>query len=144
MDRHLLVVEGLVLTALDTTDVREEVWGFALDQRAFGPRKLVVAFADRDGRFTGLAYTDRTSPPETALAVCIDYLGADADAAVALCDEPVSWGPPPADVGDRLARARAAAADLGVHLVDWIACDDQLFCSFKLAVEPGGEWWDVP
>ena len=67
---------------------------FCLDQRAFGPRRLVVAFANRNGRFRGLAHTRRPEPPEAALAGCIDYMGRGAKVAIAFCDEPVTWGPP--------------------------------------------------
>jgi hypothetical protein len=103
----------------------------------------VVAFADRSGRFLGLAYTRRTDPPELALAPGIEHVGRGAAAAVAFCDELVVEGPPPTDLAERLALARSIAAPYGVHLVDWIACDDQLFRSTRLALEPDGDWWDV-
>src|SRR5437899_458509 len=61
------VVDGCVPTSRDNTNTREEALSFALDQRAFGPRRLVVAFSDRNGRFRGLAYAPRTDPPEHAL-----------------------------------------------------------------------------
>ena len=144
MNDSLIVVEGLVATDLDDTDLREEAWSFALDQRAFGPRRLVVAFSDASGRFHGIAHTRRTDPPELALGPCIQHVGLRSAAAVAFCDEPVTMGPPPDDVALRFALARTIASDHGVHLVDWIACDDQEFRSFRLSVEPEGEWWDVP
>jgi len=140
---ELIVVEGLVPTRRDETNLRDEVWSFALDQRAFGPRKLWVAFANREGRFRGLAYADRTDPPELGLAACIRHLGRGADAAVAFCDEPVAAEAPPADLEERFDRARATARTGRVHLVDWIACDDHTFRSFRLAMDPDGEWWDV-
>jgi len=54
----------------------------------------VVAFADRTGRFRGLAHTARTDPPELAFACCVEYLGDGADVAVAFCDEAVDEAPP--------------------------------------------------
>ena len=57
------VVEGyLPLPGCTLRSLRAQVWEFALDQRAFGPGKLLVAFADRDGVFHALAYTERTDP----------------------------------------------------------------------------------
>lgn len=144
MDSPLVVVDGFRAGCRDATDLREEAWSFALDQRAFGPRRLLVAFADRRGRLRGLAHTARTSPAELALGPCIRHLGRGAAAAVAFCDEPVVFGPPPADLAARFASARSIAAANGVHLVDWFACDDDLFRSSRLALEPGSEWWDVP
>ena len=138
-----IVVDGYVATDRDDTNLREEAWSFALDQRAYGPRRLVVAFADPVGRFLGLAYARRTQPPEAALGPCIQHVGLGAVAAVAFCDEPVTDEPAPPDLGERFARARAIAASHGVHLVDWIACDDLLFRSTRLTLDPDGEWWDV-
>src|SRR5687768_8597591 len=117
MHPFTIVVEALVPTDADDTDIRREAWSFALDQRAFGPRRLLVVFADRFGRFRGLAHTPRTDPPELALACCLDRLGHGADAAVAFCDEPLRWGPPPSDLGERFATARAVCVEYGVHLV---------------------------
>jgi hypothetical protein len=144
MDSSLIVVEGYVATDADDTDLREEAWSFALDQRAFGPRRLLVAFADASGRFRSLAHARRTAPPEAALAPCIEHSGRGATAAVAFCDETVVDGPPPADLALRFALARSIAASYGVHLVDWFACDDHMFRSSRLALDPTGEWWDVP
>lgn len=31
-----------------------------------------------------------------------------------------------------------------VHLVDWIARDDPLLRSTRLALRPGEEWWSIP
>lgn len=143
MQPSIIVVEALVPTDSDDTDLRREAWSFALDQRAFGPRRLLVAFSDRFGRFRGLAHTPRTDPPELALASCLQRLGHGADAAVAFCDEPLRWGPPPGDLVERFARARAVCVDFGVYLVDWFSCDDLLIRSSRLALDPGAEWWDV-
>ena len=138
-----IVVDGYVPTAADDTNLRDEVWDFALDQRCFGPRLLLVAFADADGTFRGLSFTKRLLVPEDALDACIQHLGVGSAAAVAYCDEPVLEGPPPDDTAERFAHARAVARWHGIHLVDWIACDDDRFRSFRLALEPGGEYWDV-
>lgn len=139
-----IVVDGYIPTALDDTNLREELWDFALDQRSFGPRRLVVAFADADGTFRGLSHARRPLVPEDALDACIQHVGLGSAAAVAYCDEAVSDGLPPDDVQQRFGRARSIARSRGVHLVDWIACDDGLFRSFRLAVEPEGEYWVVP
>lgn len=144
---QLIVVDGFVPTAeSDLNSLREQVWSFALDQRAFGPRKLWTAFADADGRLRGLAYTDRTDPPLTALQACLDYLGANAAAAVVFCDEAVSNHPVPPAFVERFQEARAVAVDFGVHLVDWFGCDDELFWAARLQtfrVEEQPDWWDV-
>jgi hypothetical protein len=132
-------------------NLRTGVWSFALDQRAFGPRKIVVAFADRDGSFRGLAYTDRTNPAEIGFDACLQYLGAGAAAAIAFCDQPVSDGAPPPGFVELFDRARLIAADYGIHLVDWIACDDDRMRSNRVPLfraedaEGAAEgWWDVP
>jgi hypothetical protein len=144
MDSSLIVVEGYVATDKDDTDLREDAWSFALDQRVFGPRRLLVAFAEATGRFRSLAHARRTDPPEAALAPCIQHSGRGAAAAIAFCDERVVDGPPPPELGLRFALARSIAASYGVHLVDWFACDDQLFRSSRLALDPEGEWWELP
>ena len=110
MSDHLVLVEAVVPTRRDHTNFRDEVWNFALDQRVFGPRKLLVAFANRKGRFRGLAHTVRTIPPEAALRACLEHLGRGAAAAVAFCDEPVVDGPPSHDLAERFARASEACA----------------------------------
>jgi hypothetical protein len=117
---------------------------FALDQRAFGPRRLVVAFANRQGRFLSLAYSRRIEPVEATLSACIQHLGRGAKAAVAFCDEPVQEGPPPPGLAARFASARSIAGSYGIHLVDWISCDDQQFRSSRIALQLGSDWWDVP
>lgn len=138
-----IVVSGFRAAAGADMDLRADVWAFALDQRAFGPRRLVVVFADASGRATGLAHAPRPHLPELALGPCIAHVGLGAAAAVAFCDEPVVEGPIPVYNTLRFHWARAIAADAGVHLVDWIACDDQLFRSTRLALDPDAEWWDV-
>lgn len=139
-----ITVSGFIAAAGADIDLRADVWALALDQRAFGPRRLVVAFADVSGRTRSLAHAPRPDPPELALAPCIAHLGRGAAAAIAFCDEPVVEGPIPIHITSRFRAARAIAAAAGVHLVDWIACDDLLFRSVRLALEPDAEWWDVP
>ena len=147
-----LVVEGLVPTGVSAEpspldNLRDGVWSFALDQRAFGPRKLWVAFADEDGTSRGIAYTDRTDPPDIAFDACLQYLGAGASAAVAFCDQPVSDGPPPPEHVELFERARIIASLYGIRLVDWIACDDDKFRSHRAPIAAAGdlgtEWWDA-
>ncbi len=144
MADRLIVVDGYRATEKDKTNLRKEAWSFALDQRAFGPRRLVVAFANRRGRFLSLAHTRRIEPPEASLGACIQHSGRGAAAAIAFCDEVVIEGPPPPDLGVRFASARAIARSYQIHLVDWFACDDQLFRSSRFALDPDGDWWDVP
>lgn len=145
MSDLILVVERLVVADPDDhIDLREEAWSFALDQRAFGPRRLLVALADPAGDLRELVHTDRTDPPELAFALCLEESAVRPAVAVALCDEPVAWGPPSHDLAVRFAAARAAASQHGMHLIDWIACDDQIFRSTRLALEPDADWWDAP
>jgi len=144
MGDSFIVVEGYRSTPADRTNLRDDAWSFALDQRAFGPRRLVVAFADPSGRLRTIAHAPRSDPPENALEACIRHLGWAGAAAVAYCDEEVEEGPPSPRLAIDFALRRSVAAGYGVHLVDWIACDDQLFRSSRLATAPAAEWWDVP
>lgn len=131
----------------------DQVLGIAMDQRAFGPRQLMAAFAAHDGRFLALTYTERTDPIDTALEgslQCFDSLGRGGEAraaVVVLCDEPVEDGPATADFMAKFALARRLARGHGVHLVDWIACDDERFRGARLrSLTPvsDADWWDVP
>jgi hypothetical protein len=144
--RNLTVVDGLVATGLDDTDLTSftEAMSIALDQRYFGPRRLLVAFAERGGRMRARAAATRTDPIDFALRACIQHLGEGASAAIAFNDEPVEWGPPPADLATRFWGWQATCRASGIHLVDWISCDDQTFRSTKLAIQPDDEWWDAP
>ena len=126
---ELIVVEGLL--AVDGLDLNlrsdRDLWSLALDQRCFGPGRLVVAFGDQTGECVGLAHTRRTAPPELALVACVDYfcgVAPSAALAVAYCDEPVDVAPPPLDLEERWATACQIAADADIELLDWIACDD--------------------
>lgn len=143
-----ILVNRVMPTRHDTTNLRDCAVTFALDQRAFGPRRVLVAVADRRGRFRGLAHIERPDPPELALVPCLESLGRTirrgAVAAVVYCDEPVTEGPPPPGLADRFAACRSVAAFYGAYLVDWFSCDDQLFRSNRLALEPDGDWWDLP
>jgi hypothetical protein len=148
-----IVVDGVVPADVSVEpspldNLRDGVWSFALDQRAFGPRKVWVAFADEDGTFRGLAYTARTDPPDVAFDACLQYLGAGAATAIAFCDQPVTDGPPAQEDIDLFRRAQAIATAYGIRLVDWIACDDDKFRSHRAPIgrpgELGDEWWDAP
>ena len=144
MNETTVIVRGFAATAADVTNMRTDVWSFALDQRAFGPRQLLVAFTDRAGDLMTLAYAPRTDAPELALACCVDWAPQHPTAAVVFCDERVDSGPPPSDLAHRFARATAICSDRGIHLVDWIACDDQQYRSSRIALHPNDEWWSVP
>ena len=139
-----VIVEAYRATDDCDLDLRLHHWELALDQRAFGPRRLLVAFADRTGRVTTLATTRRLIDPEDGLAPCIEQCAGAAEVAAAFCDEPVTAGPIPAAMIARWERARGIAAELGIHLVDWFSCDDQTFRSTRVAIEPDSPWWDVP
>jgi hypothetical protein len=119
-----------------------DAWSIALDQRAFGPRQVLVVTASADGRILGLAHCERTDPPEIALRCCLATLDDGAAAAVAYSDEPVMPDPSP-DLPARFATARAAAREHGVHLVDWLLCDDTEVRSMRLSIEEVEEWWDI-
>lgn len=116
---------------------------FALDQRAFGPRRLLVLTAREDGQVIGLAHCERIDPPEVGLKCCLAALDDGAAAAIAYSDEPVGLDDPP-DLEERFAAARDAAAESGVHLVDWIVCDDIHLRSMRCTLEDPDEWWDLP
>ena len=103
-DLSTTIVEGYRYTGDDLDLSGPDFWGFAVDQRAFGPRRLVVVTARSDGAVLGLAHCERTEPPELALKCCLAALG-DGDIAVAYSDEPVS-ADPPIGLRDRLDTAR--------------------------------------
>jgi hypothetical protein len=67
-----------------------------------------------------------------------------ASVAIAYCDEPVRMGPPPGDTALRFGLACDTAKANGIHLVDWFACDDEAFRSFRLALHPDEPWWPEP
>jgi len=140
----IFVVESFGVAAdADEINLREAAWEFALDQRAFGPRRLLVAFGARDGRMVGLAHARRTNRPEFALAACIDHAGRGTALALAFCDERVVEGPPAPGLSERWALHRRIAQDFGVVLIDWFDCDDLCIRSTKLALHPDREWWDM-
>ena len=141
MTTTLHAVHGLVPGKRDRTNLRtlSDAMSFCLDQRAFGPRRLLLAFANRNGRFRGLAYTRRPDPPEAALAGCIEYLGRGRRPRSRSVTSrwrgvrlPMTW-----PRGSAL--ARSIAASYGIHLVDWFACDDEVFRSSRFALDPDPE-----
>lgn len=148
MSSSRIVVEGVVPVAeSELNDVPNQIWAYAMDQRAFGPRRLLVVFTNAAGRLRSLAHANRTDRPLLAFEACLRHLGTGAAAAVALCDEPVAPGPLSTDRLERFTEARLLAAAYGVHLVDWIACDDESFSAIRLlTLRPSEQpdWWDVP
>jgi hypothetical protein len=146
VQESLIVVDGLRPAKRARINLRDEKeWaGIALDQRAFGPARLLVAFAKRSGRLVGLAHAPRWDPPEPALDACIQHMGRGAAACIAYNDERVDEGAELDDIADRFGRASAVAARHGIHLVDWISCDDLWFRSSRLALFPDEPWWRMP
>jgi hypothetical protein len=142
-DLSTVIVEGCHYTGDDLDLSGADFWGFALDQRAFGPRELVVVTARRDGAVLGLAHCEGTERPELALKCCLAALDDGAAAAVAYSDETV-LAQPPIGLRDRLDTARIAARQFGVHLVDWIMCDDLQVRSMRFTLEDCDDWWDAP
>jgi hypothetical protein len=141
-DLQVTFVEGYRCSG-EEFDLSVDRWSFALDQRAFGPRRLLVATARGDGGLIGLAHCEQIDPPEMGLKCCIAALDDAVPAAVAYSDEPV--GPePPTGLEERFAAARGAAAQFGVHLVDWFMCDDIRIRSTRMTLPNHGDWWDLP
>lgn len=135
----LIVVEGLRVVGDLDINLRSEhdLLSIALDQRCFGPGRLIVAFGDQTGECVGLAHTRRTEPLELALVACFDYfrgVAPSAAMAVAYCDEPVDAVRPPVDLEARWDTACQFAADADIELLDWIACDDTSFRSSWFAL----------
>ena len=128
----MTIVEGWHLRDgdLDLDDVR---WGFALGQRHFGPRQLLVATFRADGTLIGLAHCDQTDPPMMGLKCCLATLDDGAAVAIAYSDEAVTSEPPP-DLEQRFEAAVEAAEEFGVELEDWIMCDDLAFRSIRESV----------
>jgi hypothetical protein len=142
-DLTTIIVEGCHYSGRDLDLSGTDFWRFALDQRFFGPRQLVVVTARGDGAVLGLAHCERTKWPELALKCCLAALDDGADAAVAYSDEPVS-PEPPIGLRDRLDTARVAAQQFGVHLVDWIMCDDDQMRSMSITLDESDHWSDTP
>ena len=128
-DLSLTVVEGWHVRE-DDLELDDVQWSFALDQRHFGPRRLLVVTARADRTVSGVAYCGQTDPPVMGLRCCLHTLDDGASMAVAYSDEAVTSDPPP-DLEERFEAARAAAGDYGIELVDWIMCDDLLFRSMR-------------
>lgn len=144
--RNLIVVNGYApvdQAAAAEFNLRDEMLSMALDQRAFGPGKLLVAFGDSDGTFRGLAYTDRRDPIDSAFDACLDYLGSGAATAVAFNDEPVVVGEPAPWLAERFIRMQTIAALHGVTLIDWVSCDDEYLRPTRLGQCPQEDWWSV-
>jgi hypothetical protein len=148
MESDTIIVELVVTTDPTELSLRENAWSLALDQQAFGPGRLLVATADRAGNLLAIAHTTTTDPPHFGLACCLEHTfrnGIVPEGAVVFNDEPVEWGPPPAELRFRFVTAREQCAQFGVHLVDWFCCDadSELIRSSRIAFDPDSEWWDV-
>lgn len=134
-------VVSLVPTRRNTMNLRVAPWRYTLAQREYGPRRLIVMFADRNGRMQCLMHTARTVPPEDALVRCLDRLRRRAVAVAVYADEPVSAAPRPADLNHRFTVASDLCAGRGLHLIDWYLCDDIYIRSLRGAiVSDGGPW----
>jgi hypothetical protein len=145
-DLQLTIVAGFHVDrpAFDMT--KRDAWFFALNQRLFGPHQLLVVTARPDGQIVGFAHCDLTEPPEMALKCCLATLDDGAAAAVAYGDEPAGFDSIPG-LEKRFATARAAAREYGVHLVDWMLCDDTEILSMRFLLEEVDgvdAWWEVP
>ena len=146
MESNTIIVELVVAEDPEDLSLRNDAWSLALDQQAFGPGRMLVATADRAGRLLAIAHTTTTDPPLLGLGCCLEYTfrnGILPDAAVVFNDEPVEWGPPPAELKFRFTTSRELCARFGVHLVDWFCCDadNELIRSAGAAFEPGADWW---
>jgi hypothetical protein len=145
MKDQTLVIEGFRCEHLNLDFTCSRALALAVDQRVFGRHQLLVATAERAGRFIGLAHCGMPDPPEAGLLACLDLLRSDGTAAaVAYSDEPVKDGPVSSELALRFFSARAAAADQGVHLLDWMICDGKMIRSLKFGLIAGATWWDVP
>ena len=140
---RLTTVEGWHYDRKDTYLSAQWAVQLVLQQRTFGPRRLLVVTAREDREVIGVAHCDRTDPPDLGLKCCLAALNHGAAAAVAYSDEPVALESPP-DLLDRFVAARAVAAEFEVHLLDWFMCDDLHFKSIRNAVGPPAKWWDLP
>ena len=148
MEQDIIIVELVVATDPKELSLREAAWSLALDQQAFGSGRMLVATADRAGHLLAIAHTTTTDPPHLGLECCLEHTfrnGIVPDAAVVFNDEPVEWGPPPAELKFRFVTSREACAQFGVHLVDWFCCDaaNELIRSVRMAFEPDANWWDA-
>jgi hypothetical protein len=141
-DLSATFVEGYHYTGDDLDLSGTDYWGFSLDQRTFGPRQLLVVTARSDGAVLDLAHCAQTELPELALKCCLAALDDGAAVAVAYSDEQVS-ADPPVGLRDRLDRARVAAREYGVHLVDWIMCDDSQVRSMRITLDECDHLWDT-
>lgn len=116
----------------------------ALEQRAFGPSRLLVVFTDRDGIVLRLCHTPKTDPPQLGLAWCLRLVPEGAAAVLVYSDEAAICGPPEPELCERIESAKVLCREHGLHLVDWMLCDLASFSGSRYAVEGGCRWWDVP
>lgn len=144
------VVECYRSTDLDDTNLLRDGASFLLDQRAFGPRRMLVFFADTSGRMHYMTHCPRLADETIALECSIDtVLSKNAAAlehvraAVVYNDEPVAEEMPD-NLGLRFAAASEVFRRHGIRLVDWWMCDDQVFRSMHYALHPEDPWWPWP
>ena len=145
MECEPLVVTGWRYEVGDLELTCADAFKLAVEQRMFGSQRLVVAGADRNCRFLGLVHCLMTEQPEIALGYCIETLDCEGLAAVvAYSDEPIGLGLASSDLALSFFRRRAAGADHGVHLVDWMFCDGKYVLSLKYQLIKNPTWWDLP
>ena len=143
MKRDPLIVTGWRYDVGDLELTCANAFKLAVEQRMFGSQRLVVAGADRDCRFLGLVHCPMTDQVESALPCCIETLESeDLAAVVAYTDEPMTLAP--SDLAKLFFLRRAAAADQGVHLLDWMFCDGMYVLSLKYRLIENPRWWDIP
>lgn len=138
-----IVVDAYVISdeADEILNLYDDVASLVLDQRLFGPRQILVAFGSIDGRLLGLAHTERTDPPDLGLRCCIDHFLGECGfeegrvaLVVVLTDEVLDVGPPPPELAEQFAIALEVCDGFEVALIDWVACDDDLYRSARAAL----------
>lgn len=149
-DPALFVVECLRSTDEDDTNLIRDHMSFLLDQRAFGPRRLLIFFTDERADMHYLTHCPRHDDLLVAVMCSIDtvmhgnpHAQQHVRAAVVFNDEPVSEDIP-GNLAQRFEAVSAVFAAHGITLVDWWMCDDQLFRSMRFSVDPNQPWWPWP
>lgn len=119
----------------------------AIAHRLCGPLQLMVAGANRDRRLLGLVHCSITDEPDLGLGYCVDTLEQKCNGPTAILvysDEQICPRMTSMELALCFFRRRAAAADLGVHLIDWMICDGKSVLSLKYTVLENPTWWDLP
>ena len=147
METDALIVSGWRYDLRELELTCGNAFKLANAHRIFGTQRLVVAGTDRDRRLLGLVHCPITDVPELALGHCIDTLQRKCNgpaAIVAYSDEPLCPESTFSDPTVCFFRRRAAAPDLGVHLVDWMFCHGDFVLSLKFRTIENPTWWDLP